>query len=239
MSSCIVTGAAAGNGLAIARCLQEHGHRVVAIDRTPVPEEIGTIRIQGDVLDDAVMAAAFDQSLAEANADVCLINNAGITLPGTPQSDTDWVQTLNVNLGAPFRWTRAYATHVETKRIRQGAVVFIGSLATLRGFPGNPAYQAAKSGVLGLTRAFAVDLGRFGIRVNCLSPGYIRTAMTERSFSDPQLNEARRKHTLLDRWGRPEDVAAAVAFLCGPSAAYITGINLPVDGGWLARGLVE
>ena len=96
-----------------------------------------------------------------------------------------------------------------------------------------------KAGVLGLTRSFAYDLGRYGIRVNCVSPGYIQTAMTEKSYNTPILNASRRKHTLLGRWGQPQDVAKAVAFLCGQASSYITGINLPVDGGWLACGLIE
>ena len=107
------------------------------------------------------------------------------------------------------------------------------------GFPRNPAYQASKAGVLGLTRAFAYDLGKFGVRSNCVSPGYIHTAMTDGSFNNPALNATRRSHTLLDRWGQPKDVANAVAFLCDPNSSYITGINLPVDGGWLICGLIE
>ena len=94
-----------------------------------------------------------------------------------------------------------------------------------------------RSGVLGLTRAFAFDLGSKGIRVNCVSPGYIATAMTERSYNDPAMNAARRRHMLLGRWGQPEDVSNAVAFLCTPESSYITGINLPVDGGWSVCGL--
>lgn len=239
MSTCIVTGAAAGNGLAIARKLRGCGHRVIAVDRETVPAEAAQVCLLGDVLDEAVIAEAFGQALAEGNSDVCLINNAGITSPEFPQSDATWKKTLDVNLTAPFRWAREFSLHVTENSIRQGSVVFIGSLATATGFPKNPAYQASKAGLLGLTRSFAYDLGRYGIRVNCVSPGYIHTAMTDRSFNTPALNAARRKHTLLGRWGQSDDVAHAVAFLCDPGSAYITGINLPVDGGWLACGLIE
>ncbi len=239
MAAVIVTGAAAGNGLAIARQLQGRGHRVIAVDLVPIPGDAAAMRLQGDVLDEAVIAAAFEGALGAGHDEICLVNNAGITTSEFPASDATWDRVVGINLTAPFRWTREYAGHVAAGRIHAGSVVFIGSLATVTGFPKNPAYQASKAGVLGLTRSFAYDLGSHGIRVNCVSPGYIHTAMTARSHASPALNAARRKHTLLGRWGASEDVAHAVAFLCDPGSAYITGINLPVDGGWLARGLIE
>lgn len=240
MPSAIVTGAAAGNGLAIARALRAAGNTVVGVDLAEVPRDAAEQSFRGNVLDARLIGTAFDAACAAAEEGaVFLINNAGFTQPGVPQSDEAWEKTIGVNLTAPFRWSREYSARVEGGRIRNGGIVFIGSLATLLGFPENPAYQASKSGVLGLTRAFAFDLGAKGIRVNCVSPGYIATAMTARSFADPALNAQRRSHTLLDRWGQPEDVARAVAFLCSDAAAYITGVNLPVDGGWSARGLMS
>ena len=238
MSAAIVTGAAAGNGLAIARELRAAGHFVVGIDLVEIPGDAADQMLKGNVLAGNLIAAAFEAACeASQDGSVFLVNNAGITRPGLPQSDEAWTSTISVNLTAPFLWSREYSSRVETGQIRNGGIVFIGSLATQLGFPENPAYQASKSGVLGLTRAFAFDLGARGIRVNCVSPGYIATAMTAGSYSDPVLHAARRRHTLLDRWGKPEDVAHVVAFLCSDAAAYITGINLPVDGGWSARGL--
>jgi NAD(P)-dependent dehydrogenase (short-subunit alcohol dehydrogenase family) len=239
MSTCIVTGAAAGNGLAIAELLQEQGHRVIAIDRSPVPEGTGSVRFCGDVLDDVIISQSFAAALENGNNQVYLINNAGVTSPEFPQTDATWNTTIDVNLTAPFRWTREYAAHVTTNRITEGSVIFIGSLATATGFPRNPAYQASKAGIVGLTRSFAYDLGVYGIRVNCVSPGYIHTSMTNTSYTNPALHESRRRHTLLRRWGQSKDVANAVGFLCGPASTYITGVNLPVDGGWLACGLIE
>ena len=238
-SACIVTGAAAGNGLAIAATLRERGHYVVGIDLVQIAD--GTVHhgLQGNVLDEVVMKAAFAHALSHARETLYLVSNAGVTRPGAPQPDEAWKTTIDINLEAPFRWARYFAALVAEGKIRDGGIVFIGSLATQLGFPGNPAYHASKAGVLGLTRAFAYDLGRGGIRVNCVSPGYIHTAMTDRSYSDPVLNVARRRHTLLDRWGQPQDVANAVAFLCDSASSYITGINLPVDGGWMACGLVQ
>ncbi len=238
-STSIVTGAAAGNGLAIAQKLRARGHRVVGVDLGEIAGAAVDHAVQGDVRDQGVMENAFAKALAFGSEVLFLVNDAGVTKPGNPQSDADWDLTIEINLQAPFRWSRYFAARVKEGAIQQGGIVFIGSLATQLGFPGNPAYHASKTGVLGLTRSFAYDLGRAGIRVNCVSPGYIHTAMTDRSYNDPALNAARRRHTLLDRWGEAEDVANAVAFLCDPSSGYITGINLPVDGGWSACGLIE
>jgi NAD(P)-dependent dehydrogenase (short-subunit alcohol dehydrogenase family) len=238
MSSAIVTGAAAGNGLAISRELRRRGYAVIGVDLAEIPAEACDHAVPGSVLDEAVMEAAFAAAL-EAGSPIHLVNNAGITVGGFPQPDEVWEKTVSVNLTAPFRWARRYGELVAGGKIREGGIVFIGSLATTMGFPKNAAYQAAKSGVLGLTRSFAYDLGRYGIRSNCISPGYIATAMTKTSYASPEMNATRRRHTLLDRWGQPEDVANAVAFLCEPASAYITGVNMPVDGGWMVCGLIE
>ncbi len=239
LSTCIVTGAAAGNGLAIATELRARGHRVVGVDRAEIPSGAADFVLRGDVLAEAVVEEAFARALANECRTVHLVNNAGVTRGGNPQSDADWKLTIDVNLQAPFLWSRYFAICVQEKKIEQGGIVFIGSLASTLGLPNNPAYHAAKAGVLGLTKSFACDLGAAGIRVNCVSPGYIHTAMTDKSFNDPVLHRARQRHTLLGRWGEAADVANAVAFLCDPKSSYITGINLPVDGGWTACGLIE
>lgn len=237
MSAAIVTGASAGNGSAITQRLRSDGHIVIAIDRNPIHPTLANHAFVGDVSDTSIMKDAFEKARSLANGALFLVNNAGITRPGLPQSDEAWDSTISINLSAPFRWSREFGMRVQAGEISHGGIVFIGSLATQLGFPENPAYQASKSGVLGLTRAFAYDLGKKGVRVNCVSPGYIATAMTERSYNDPEMNAARRRHMLLPRWGQPEDVANAVGFLCSPNSTYITGINLPVDGGWSVCGL--
>jgi NAD(P)-dependent dehydrogenase (short-subunit alcohol dehydrogenase family) len=243
MAVCIVTGAAGAMGAAIAKALTAGGQRVIGVDQAAIPRETCDEVIVGSVLDEAIAREAFDLALSHLDLTggkaLFLVNNAGVTKPGSPQSDEAWDQTLAVNLTAPFAWSRLYAEHVAAGLIGAGGIVFIGSLATQMGFPQNPAYQASKSGVLGLSRAFAYDLGSKGIRVNCVSPGYIATAMTAKSQADPKMNAARRRQTLLDRWGRPEDVAGVVAFLCSPASAYVTGTNLFVDGGWTCKGLIE
>jgi NAD(P)-dependent dehydrogenase (short-subunit alcohol dehydrogenase family) len=237
MSACIVTGCAAGNGYAIAKQLAADGHHVVGVDRM-VPATGGEQWfLLGDIRDPDVQLEAFARAMVLAEGELYLVNNAGVTVPEFPQSDLTWNTTLDINLKAPFQWSRAFAERVSQGLISKGGIVFIGSLATTMGFPKNPAYQASKSGMAGLARAFAFDLGRLGIRSNCVSPGYIQTAMTATSYDTPELHEARKRHMLLGRWGRVEDVANAVSFLCSDKASYITGVNLPVDGGWMVCGL--
>lgn len=239
MSACIVTGAASGNGLAIARQLMADGHQVVAVDCSTSAEVVEDWLMVGDVLDPDIQTQVFEKALALASGTLFLVNNAGITVPDFPQSDQAWDTTVEVNLKAPFQWSRAYAELVNNGTVQSGGIVFIGSLATTMGFPRNAAYQASKSGITGLARSFAVDLGPYGIRSNCVSPGYIQTAMTATSYNTPELHEARKRHMLLGRWGQPQDVANAVSFLCSEKASYITGINLPVDGGWMICGLTN
>jgi NAD(P)-dependent dehydrogenase (short-subunit alcohol dehydrogenase family) len=96
---------------------------------------------------------------------------------------------------------------------------------------------AAKAGLAGLTRALAVDFASDGVRVNALAPGYVHTRMTAVSHADPGLHEQRRRHTLLGRWGEPDDLVGAAIFLVSPAAAYVTGQELFVDGGWTINGL--
>jgi NAD(P)-dependent dehydrogenase (short-subunit alcohol dehydrogenase family) len=194
MPSAIVTGVAGGMGQAIAHALANAGLKVIGVDQTDAPADALDVRITGDVRDEAIIGQAFDAALAGED-EVFLVNNAGITVPGMPQTKDAWDKTLDINLTAPFAWASAYAARMGDGGIVSGGMVFIGSLATVQGFPNNPAYQASKAGVLGLSRAFAYDLGPAGIRVNCVSPGYIRTNMTKGSYADTAMNAARRAPT--------------------------------------------
>lgn len=213
MSLAIITGAAGGIGSAICKELAEAGHGVIGLDR-------------GDV------TASF-----EVERETHLVLAAGITREGFGLSG--WDATLANNLTSAFRSASHYGFRLNVGDIREGTITFIGSLATTLGFPNNPAYQASKAALLGLMRAFAYDFGPRGIRVNCVSPGYIEAPMTAGSFADPERRAHIAAHSLLSRWGQPEEVATVVAFLCSDAASYITGQNIMVDGGWSSRGLIE
>jgi gluconate 5-dehydrogenase len=160
-----------------------------------------------------------------------------VTLPGSflDYPSESWDLTYRVNLKAPFvlgqRLTPLLA------RVGDGVIVNVTSINAEMAFPGNPAYVAFKGALRQLTKAMALDLAPLGIRVNAIGPGYIRTAMTRGSWDDHEKRADREQRTMLGRWGKPEDLAGTVVFLASSASAYITGQDVYVDGGWLAKGL--
>ena len=161
--------------------------------------------------------------------------NAGTTASHSLSAypDEAWDRTLRVDLEAPFRIIRAFAGMMRDQG--EGSIINITSIVAELGAPDNPAYAAAKGGLKQLTKALALDLGPHGIRVNNVGPGYFRTDMTRYSWDDPQRREERTQRTMLGRWGQPEDLAGVVLLLASDASRYITGQDLYVDGGWLAK----
>mgnify|MGYP003750501513 FL=1 len=169
-----------------------------------------------------------------------LINNAGITIPNNSSKEyslEDWKKTLDVNLTGSFLCSQIIGKIM--KKQRSGSIINMTSINAELGFPNNPAYVASKGGLKMLTKSLAKDLGKYGIRVNNLGPGYFVTNMTKKSYENKKSRIIRQKHTLLDRWGTVSDLVGPCIFLSSNASDYVTGQDLYVDGGWTTNGLIE
>jgi NAD(P)-dependent dehydrogenase (short-subunit alcohol dehydrogenase family) len=231
----VVTGASRGIGAAIAAGLKDAGAVVFALSRSGTAPQ-GVTAIACDLSDDAAIAHAFGMIEAQRGRLDVLVNAAGISLPA--QSGESELARFRTTIATDL--TGVYATILAAYPLLKtagGSIINVTSINSVRGFPGNPGYVAAKAGLAGLTRALAADYAADGIRVNALAPGYVATEMTAKSFADPAMHEDRRRHTMLGRWGQPADMVGAAVFLASQASAYITGQEIFVDGGWTAKGL--
>jgi 2-deoxy-D-gluconate 3-dehydrogenase len=219
--SAIVTGASRGLGAAMADALEEAGARVVRVTRE-----------YGDLEDRETP----DNIISKAGAADILVNNAGIIrrANAVDYSDADWDSVMEVNLRAVFMLSRAFGRQL-IERKSGGRIINIASMLSFQGGIRVPAYTAAKSAILGLTRALANEWAPLGINVNAIAPGYMETDNTQALRDDPQRSRDILARIPAGRWGTPNDLKGAVVFLASPAAAYIHGAVLPVDGGWLAR----
>jgi NAD(P)-dependent dehydrogenase (short-subunit alcohol dehydrogenase family) len=234
----IVTGAGRGNGAAIAAGLARAGAYVYGLDLRYDSTEISYHPNVCDVTDETAVERLVESIVRDRGRIDGLVNNAGISLPAADCYSRDhFLTTLSVNTLAPFRLGWMVAQVMKRPDGDGGSIVNVTSLGAHLGFPDNPTYQASKAALRQITRALAVDFGARGVRVNNLCPGYIVTAMTHTSHTDPATNAARSERMILDRWGRPEDLVGPCQFLLSDASRYVTGIDLPVDGGWLAKGL--
>lgn len=224
----LVTGAAGGIGQAISLAFCERGASVYGLDRAAGAEPRIQWRI-ADVAESSQVDSAVDSVSKESGRLDFVVAAAGITRDGVvwKLSDDDWKSVLGVNLDGSFHLIRA-----AVPRLREqggGSIVLISSINGQRGKAGQANYAASKAGLIGLARSTAREVGRFGIRVNVVAPGFIDTAMTQ-PLPDG-IRQAAVQETALGSIGRPEDVAGAVLFLCSELASHITGQVLRVDGG--------
>jgi NAD(P)-dependent dehydrogenase (short-subunit alcohol dehydrogenase family) len=227
----LVTGGSSGIGLAIVRTFASAGAQVYIVDRNePDDKHLPARFVQGDVSNRASLENAF---AACGPLDV-VVANAGIArhVAFTETDDADWNDSLAANLTGAFLTVQLAAR--EMKRQRSGSVVITASTNSYDGEADLTAYNVTKAGLLGLLHTAANELGPFGIRVNAVCPGFIRTKLTVDAFAEPEIVREYFRHIPLGRGGETEEVANAVAFLASGMASYITGAALVVDGGQMA-----
>ncbi|MCX4615164.1 MULTISPECIES: SDR family oxidoreductase [Streptomyces] len=242
----VVTGARRGIGRAMARALAEAGADIIGVSASL---EASGSAVEKDVLatgrtfeairtdfadPQAVRALGADLAGRERPVDI-LVNNAGTIrrARAAQHSDADWELVLQINLTAQFALTRAVGAAMVSRG--QGKVIFTASLLSFQGGITVPGYTAAKHGIAGLTKALANEWAPRGVNVNALAPGYIATDNTQALQDDPQRSRAILDRIPAGRWGNADDLAGATVFLASDAAAYIHGVILPVDGGWLGR----
>jgi len=242
----IVTGAARGNGKAIAEGLLGAGATVYFVDKlaTELEETVqGTknkraksIVADLSVREDLEMIAPLVYK-NEGKIDI-LVNNAGITVVQSSEnhSEEEWDKVLLINLKVPFLLSQQVARAMIEKG-NGGSIINITSLGAELGLSNVPGYTASKGGLKQLTKTFAADWAKYNIRVNNIGPGYIKTGMTKQSYADPELKKKRDERIMLDRWGESEDLAGPAIFLASDASRYVTGQDVYVDGGWLAKGI--
>ncbi|MCD4729423.1 MAG: SDR family oxidoreductase [Bacteroidales bacterium] len=239
----IVTGASRGNGRAIADGFRVHGAFVYYFDILKESELSTTLEdrrnaryVAGDIRNPSDIDDLVSATMEERDRIDVLVNNAGISLSSNAGCDEDiWDKTFAVNLKGAFLLSNKVAEAM--KKQQSGSIINITSLGAELGFPDNPSYVASKGGLKQLTKAMAFDLCKYNIRVNNICPGYFKTNMTQKSYNDPQLKKARDSRMLIRRWGEPSDLVGPCIFLASDASAYITGTDLVVDGGWIAKGL--
>ncbi|WP_272952147.1 SDR family oxidoreductase [Mycolicibacterium hodleri] len=240
----VVTGAKRGIGLAIAEALANAGADIIGVS--------ASLELDGSVVQRRVEAAGRDftayqvdfadrgavvelgAQLAERRVDV-LVNNAG-TIERTPAADHPlemWDRVLSVNLDSQFVLTQAVGRSMIVSGY--GKIIFTASLLSFQGGVNVPGYVASKSAIAGLTKALANEWTSLGVNVNALAPGYIATDNTQALQDDPARSRSILERIPAGRWGQASDLGGAAVFLASPASDYVSGITLPVDGGWLGR----
>jgi 2-deoxy-D-gluconate 3-dehydrogenase len=242
----LVTGAKRGIGKAIAIALAEAGADIIGVSTSlegagsEVERGVAAAgqKFQGyacDFSDRKALYAFIEQVKRDYPRIDILVNNAGTIMrkPAAEHPDEYWDKVIDVNLNAQFILSREIGKEMVARG--EGKIVFTASMLTFQGGITVPGYAASKGGIGQLTKALANEWASRGVNVNAIAPGYIATDNTAALQADANRNRAILDRIPAARWGKPEDLAGAVVFLCSPAGAYMHGTVLPVDGGWLGR----
>ena len=242
----VVTGCSTGLGVQMAKALANQGAKIVAVARRKemieaVAKEIAdtykveTLAIQCDITDTERVNAAVDEIIAKFGRIDILINNAGTgaVAPAEDITDEQFAGEMNVDLFGTFKFARAAAKKAMIPA-KYGRVINIASMYGLVGnkIAGSAPYHAAKGGVVNLTRALAAEWGKYNITVNSICPGYFYTPLTKETLDSDFVQQNAKTMIPLERYGNEGELDSAAIFLASPASTYVTGVNLPVDGGY-------
>jgi NAD(P)-dependent dehydrogenase (short-subunit alcohol dehydrogenase family) len=242
----LVTGGSRGLGRQMATVLARAGAAVAVTSRKPetaaeaaaaIARETGarTLGVSAEATDEAQVEAAVEAVVAAFGSLDILVNNAGINLrkPIETFSLAEWEGVQAVNVRGPFLFTRYAVPHM--RRRRWGRIINLCSILSFVSLPGRGAYSTSKAGLLGMTRAVALELAPDGITVNALCPGPCETDMNRTLKQDPEIDRFFTSRIPMGRWGKPEEMEGPVLFLASEASSFMTGQALIVDGGWTAQ----
>jgi NAD(P)-dependent dehydrogenase (short-subunit alcohol dehydrogenase family) len=227
----VITGASRGLGRAMAVALGDAGVKLALVSRDPI--EPAAFRCDVSREEDV---AALERAVIERFGRVdILINNAGVNVRKNLTEFTleEWNRVIGTNLTGAFLMCRAFVPHMKGKG--WGRIVNITSMLSHVSIPGRTAYSASKAGLLGMTRALALELAPEGITVMGISPGPFATEMNAPLLNDPQVNQQFTSRIPLGHWGRPEDIGSLALYLCSDAGSFLTGTDIVIDGGWTAQ----
>ena len=237
----VITGGGSGIGAATARLFAAEGARVAILDYDLASAEHtaaeicqhggDAIALACDVSDESQVRDSVGRAAQHLGAIDTVFNSAGIAIRrAVPDTETaDWDRVIDTNLRGSFFSSKFCLQHFSTDG---GSIIHVASVTGLTGVRGRAAYSATKGALIALTRNMAIDLAPRNIRVNCVCPGFVRTPLVQAIFDDPERHARLLNLHPLGRLGEPEDVAAAVLFLASEEARWITGISMPIDGGF-------
>jgi NAD(P)-dependent dehydrogenase (short-subunit alcohol dehydrogenase family) len=242
----LVTGGNRGIGRALAQGLAEAGASIVVTSREEERAESAAAEIAQatgrkclgrslEVRDEAQVQAVVEKSIAELGGMHILVNNAGINIRESIDElrNESWEQVVGTNLSGAMLCSRAVVPHMKAQQ--WGRIINLGSILSFVGIPQRAAYASSKAGLLGLTRAMALDLASDGITVNALCPGVFKTEINRPILNDPEYLREFLKQIPLGRMGDPDELKGAAVFLASEAGRYMTGAALMVDGGWTVR----